>query len=396
MFVDEAVIKVKAGKGGDGALAFRREKFVPRGGPSGGDGGKGGDVIAVATRSSTTLVDFRSKRHVRATAGQKGGNKNMTGRQGDDVILEVPVGTLIYDERTGEQLADLTYEGDRYFIAKGGRGGLGNQNFVTPRNRAPRKTTPGKDGEEVLVRLELKLLADVGLVGFPSVGKSTLIGAMSNARPKVAEYHFTTLVPSLGVVGWRDFKEYVIADIPGLIEGAHEGQGLGTQFLKHVERCNLLLHVLEVTPQLEGQEDGRDPIEDYLILNEELYKFNPELPDRPRMVVLNKIDEPRVQEEEARVRAYFESLEIPFLTISAAGRQGLDELRDLLGELVFAQREQRTSGKEWWEQPTVMPKRLNAPQWREDRGDDDGVEVVWVFEGQGGDYEDEDDYHEEE
>lgn len=386
MFVDEAVIKVRAGRGGDGAVAFRREKFVPRGGPSGGDGGKGGDVIAVATSSSTTLVDFRHKRHVRAEPGQNGGNKNMTGRAGEDVILKVPVGTLIYDEVSGLLLADLMRDGDRYVIAAGGRGGAGNQHFATARNRAPRKATQGKEGEDRVVRLELKLLADVGLVGFPSVGKSTLIAAMSNARPKIADYPFTTLVPNLGVVQWRDFKEYVIADIPGLIEGAHEGQGLGTQFLKHVERCNLLLHVLEVTPQLEGQEDGRDPIDDYLTLNEELYKFNPELPDRPKVVVLNKIDEPRVQEMEERVRGYFESLEIPFLTISAAGYQGLDELRDLLGRLVYEQREQR-SGIEWWEQPTVRRRHEDEAQWREDQADDDGVEVVYVYEDGGYDEE---------
>ena len=387
MFVDEAVIKVRAGRGGDGAVAFRREKFVPRGGPSGGDGGKGGDVILVATRSATTLVDFRHQRHVRAEPGQGGGNKNMSGRDGQDVVLKVPVGTLVYDEQSGQLLSDMTHEGERYVAARGGRGGLGNQHFATPRDQAPRKATPGQEGQEGMIRLELKLLADVGLVGFPSVGKSTLITAMSNARPKIAAYPFTTLVPNLGVVSWRDYKEYVIADIPGLIEGAHEGLGLGTQFLKHVERCNLLLHVLEVTPQLEGQEDGREPVADYLTLCEELRKFNPELLDRPRVVVLNKIDEPRAQAQLERVRGYFESLQIPFLAISAAGRQGLEPLRELLGQLVYAQREQRPSGQEWWEQPKVRQPREGAQPWPEDDAQEDDVEVIWVYEDDPGDEE---------
>lgn len=357
MFVDEAKVYVRAGRGGDGMVAFRREKYVPRGGPAGGDGGRGGDVIVVAKNGLNTLAEYRFRRHVNAPNGKPGGPKNMSGKSGDALYMEVPVGTLIYNDETGELLADLTEENQEVVIAEGGKGGLGNQHFVSSRNRAPRKATPGKEGDELTLRMELKLLADVGLVGFPSVGKSTLIAAVSNARPKIAAYPFTTLEPNLGVVGWRDFKEYIIADIPGLIPGAHEGLGLGIQFLKHVERCQVLLHVIEVTPQLDDHPDDRDPIGDYHTLCDELSQFNTDLLDRPQMVVLNKIDLPYVQEQEPALRAYFEGeLGMTFMTISAASHTGLDELKDYLGELVYTHRaveegEQETASTEleWWE-----------------------------------------------
>jgi len=344
-FIDEAHINVRAGRGGDGMVAWRREKYIPRGGPAGGDGGRGGDVIFVASEDSHTLMELRYLRHVRAEHGQHGGPKKMTGRSGKDEILEVPLGTLVYDDESGELLADLTEHGQRYVAAKGGDGGLGNQHFATSRNRAPRKATQGFPGGECMIRLELKLLADVGLVGFPSVGKSTLIGALSNARPQVAAYPFTTLTPHLGVVRFKSAKEFVIADIPGIIEGAHEGHGLGLRFLRHVERTRILVHVLEVTEQLEGMEDGRDPIADYEKICHELEQFDPELLERPKLVVLNKCDLDRVREREQEVRAYFEERGIGFLMISAAGRIGLEPLIERLGVMLYGER----AGKEWWE-----------------------------------------------
>ena len=334
MFVDEATFTATAGDGGDGIVAFRREKYVPRGGPAGGNGGKGGDVVLVATTNCNTLADFRHKRHIKAKKGRNGGPNNMTGANGDDAIVEVPVGTLVYDEETGEELADLTEEGARLVVARGGDGGFGNSHFKTAKRRAPKHATPGFPGEERGVRLELKLIADVALVGYPSVGKSTIIAALSNARPKIADYPFTTLVPNLGVVPFGDFGEYVIADVPGLIEGAHEGHGLGIQFLKHIERTNLIVHVLEVTPQLEDHPDDRDPIEDFERLQNELREYNPEILERPAIVVLNKIDLPFASEREPGLREHFEGLGYPFLAVSAATGQNMTELKNRLGEAV--------------------------------------------------------------
>lgn len=336
-------------------VAWRREKYVPRGGPAGGDGGRGGAVIVLAQEGMNTLAEFRHRRHVHAQNGRPGGPKNMSGKDGQDAIFRVPTGTLVYDNDSGELIVDMTRHGQQFVLAQGGKGGLGNQHFATSRNRTPRKATGGKEGEELNIRMELKLLADVGLVGFPSVGKSTLISAISNATPKIAAYHFTTLAPNLGVVAWRDFKEYVIADIPGLIEGAHEGLGLGIQFLKHVERCEVMVHVLEVTPQLDDHPDGRDPIKDYHTLSAELEFFNPELLKRPKMVVLNKIDLPFVREREDEVRAFFEDQGIPFMSISAASYMDLDALKDALGEVVFMHKEGTVDEThapqelEWWE-----------------------------------------------
>lgn len=335
MFVDEAQIEVLAGRGGDGVVSFRQEKYINRGGPDGGDGGKGGDVIFEATHNANTLHDFRHKRRIKADSGRPGGKKNMTGANGDDVLIQVPVGTIITAADTGEILGDLTQSGQRVIVARGGDGGRGNARFKSSTNRAPRKSTPGYPGEERILNLELKLIADIGLVGFPSVGKSTIISAISSARPKIGAYPFTTLVPNLGVIDWKNGEAFVVADIPGLIEGAHEGQGLGTQFLKHVERTNLIVHVLEVTPQMEGHEDGRDPIRDFEVILDELQKFNPALVESPQMVVLNKIDLPFAKTRLEELRNHFEEVVgLPFLGVSAATGEGLDELKDRCQEAV--------------------------------------------------------------
>ena len=334
MFVDEATFRATAGDGGSGIIAFHREKYVDRGGPSGGNGGKGGDVLLRATNNCNTLADFRHKRHIRADNGRPGGPNNMTGAGGDDVLIDVPVGTLVYDQESGEQLADLTRDGETYIVARGGDGGYGNAHYKSARRRAPRHCTPGFPGEQRELRLELKLIADVALVGYPSVGKSTIIAALSNARPKIADYPFTTLVPNLGVVPFGAYGEYVIADVPGLIEGAHEGLGLGIQFLKHIERTNLIVHVLEVTQQLDGHEDERDPIGDFERLSSELEKYNPELLDRPSIVVLNKVDLPWVAEREDELRAHFEGLGMPFFAVSAAANINMTDLKNRLGEAV--------------------------------------------------------------
>ncbi len=332
MFVDEANIEIASGRGGDGMVAFRREKFVPRGGPSGGDGGRGGDVIFIATHNIHTLSEFRFKREIKAENGEKGGTKNKSGRNGEDAILYIPVGTIIVDRDTNEVVADFSEAGQQLVIARGGHGGLGNQNFATPTNRAPQRATPGKPCQEFRVHLELKLIADIGLIGFPSVGKSTLIAAISSARPKIADYPFTTLVPNLGVVQYKNYQEFVVADIPGLIEGAHEGLGLGVQFLKHVERTNMLVHLLEVTPWMEGEENPRNPIDDFEIIQRELGRYNEDLLSQPQLVVLNKVDLPYVREQLETLRAHFEDkLGMQFLGISAATGENIDVLKDLMG-----------------------------------------------------------------
>ncbi|MFU8806520.1 MAG: GTPase ObgE [Bradymonadaceae bacterium] len=339
MFVDEAEIRVSAGRGGHGMVAFRREKYVPRGGPAGGDGGNGGNVKFVATNNINTLSDFRHVRHLKAEDGRPGGPKNMTGRNGEDAVVELPVGTMIHDAETGELIADLTAEDQEVVVATGGRGGLGNQHFATSSNQAPRKATEGKPGESLRLKLELKLIADVGLVGFPSVGKSTIIATISSARPKIADYPFTTLVPNLGVVQWKNMQEFVVADIPGLIEGAHEGHGLGIQFLKHIERTNLIVHVLEVVPSIEEQPNDREPIRDFEVIRDELAKYNPALLEQPQLVVLNKVDLPFVRAEVERLQAHFQDdLGMPFLAISAATGENIDEFKDMLGKAVAAGR----------------------------------------------------------
>ncbi len=350
MFVDEAKINIEAGRGGDGVTAFRREKYVARGGPNGGDGGQGGDVVFVGTTNQHTLSTYRHQKRIRAENGEPGGSNNCTGADGEDRVLEVPVGTLVYDDDTGELIVDLVEEGQRVVVAKGGKGGLGNTRFKSSTNRAPRKSTPGKPGEERTLRLELKLIADVGLVGYPSVGKSTIISTVSSAKPKVAAYQFTTLTPNLGVVSWTPMDEFTIADIPGLIEGAHEGKGLGIQFLKHIERTNLIVHVLEAFPEEQAEAMDRDPIKDFKTLRNELERYDAQLLDHPEMVCLNKVDLPHVAAKADELREYFEEEHgLPFIAISAATGEGLDEFKKMLGRAVKEDTFE-TDVKEWWEE----------------------------------------------
>src|SRR5687768_1054218 len=285
MFIDQATTRVKAGDGGHGCVAFRREKFVPKGGPSGGDGGIGGSVWIVASRRLNTLYHLKFQREWKAGRGEHGMGSNCSGEQGADVTIELPIGSVIRDKDSGDVIADLAYDGERVLVAKGGRGGWGNQHFATATRQAPRFAQDGNPGEERELFIELKLIADVGLVGLPNAGKSTLISVVSAAKPKIADYPFTTLEPNLGVVDMGDFKTFVIADIPGLIEGASEGAGLGHRFLRHVERTKLILHLVDVSSF-----SGRDPVEDYEIINHELANYDQELGDRPQIVVATKID----------------------------------------------------------------------------------------------------------
>src|SRR3954467_12204076 len=317
-FIDEAVIQVKAGDGGDGAAAFRREDGVPRGGPSGGDGGDGGSIIVVADPQLASLLDYKFRRHYNADRGEDGRNKDQYGAAGEDLVLRVPVGTVLSVE--GAPLADLSEPGARFVVARGGTGGRGNIHFKTPWNQAPRTAEPGTPGEERTVRLELKLLADVGLLGYPNVGKSTFIRRVSRARPKVADYPFTTLVPNLGVVQLSDERQFVIADIPGLIEGASQGAGLGHQFLRHVERCRVLLHIVEATFTTGP---GRSPLHDFDVINSELGSHSPELSAKPQVVVLNKIDA-MASDEVSMHRRAFADRGVELLTISAATGAGID------------------------------------------------------------------------
>jgi len=327
-FVDEVEIRVKAGDGGDGAVAFRREKYRPRGGPSGGDGGDGGSVVFVADPQLTTLLDYRYQRELRAENGQPGQGNDRNGRKGEDLVLRVPVGTLFFDAETGELLCDLAEPGQTFVAAKGGKGGLGNMNFATPTRQAPDFAQPGKPGEERRLRLELKLLADVGLVGYPNAGKSTLISVISRARPKIADYPFTTLVPNLGVVAYKDFKSFVVADIPGLIEGAAEGVGLGHQFLRHVERCKVLVHLLD--SQAPDQDPDRSLEKDYQVINRELARYSEELARRPQIVAVNKVETPEARQRAEAFRAWLaeRESEVEVFFLSAVTRAGVSELLD--------------------------------------------------------------------
>lgn len=330
-FVDEARIHVKAGDGGNGCVAFRREARVPRGGPSGGDGGDGGDVILIVDPQLSTLLDFRYKRHYKAQRGEDGRGKDQYGKGGGDLHLRVPMGTVVYDAETGETLADLTARDDRVVVAKGGRGGRGNIHFKSPWNQAPRTAEPGTPGQQLSLRLELKSIADVGLIGFPSVGKSTMISAISRARPKVAAYPFTTLQPNLGLVRLSDERAMVVADIPGIIEGAAEGVGLGHQFLRHIERTRVLLHIIEAN-EMAGPD--RDPLVDYEILNSELARYSSELVAKPQIVALNKVDLTETAERADEVRARFAERGIHLHLISAATRSGLPEILEVLWKQV--------------------------------------------------------------
>jgi len=321
---------VKAGGGGNGCLAFRREKYVPRGGPSGGDGGRGGDVVLVSTLHERTLLPFRFNPEHVAQRGRHGEGSQRTGHEGASIVREVPVGTVVYDQRTGERLFDFTEPGQRFVAARGGRGGRGNARFATSTHQAPTEHEPGKPGEERTLRLELRLLADVGLVGFPNAGKSTLISRLTAARPKIADYPFTTIEPHLGVVQLEDFRSFVIADIPGLIEGAHLGHGLGTQFLKHIQRTSLLAHLVDVS-----EASGRDPVEDFETVMRELASFSEELARRPMLVVATKMDTAPPAERLAALRRHAGERGLAFFAISSASGQGLEALRHAMAERVL-------------------------------------------------------------
>ena len=338
MFIDEAKIRVQAGGGGNGCMAFRREKFVPRGGPSGGDGGKGGDVIMESSERHNTLVHFRFNPEYKAERGRHGEGSNKTGRDGESVVLKVPVGTIVYDEETGEKVFDFSAPDQTFIIARGGRGGRGNARFATSVHQAPRECEPGRPGEEHTYRLELKLLADVGLVGYPNVGKSTLISRISAARPKVADYPFTTLQPNLGVVAVGDAKNeisFVVADIPGLIEGAHTGSGLGTQFLRHIERTRLLAHLVDVSDA-----SGRpDVVKDVEVILGELTSFGAGLEEKPMIMVASKVDVAN-KDKVTALKRYCKKRKLKLFEISAVSGKGIEELKFAMAREVNALREQ--------------------------------------------------------
>ena len=357
MFVDEVDIHVSAGDGGRGCLSFRREKYVPRGGPDGGDGGAGGSVFIVATRGKNTLIDFRFHPEFEARNGQHGQGSNRTGFTADDLEIAVPIGTVVFekDPASGQltPIADLTEEGQRVLVARGGRGGRGNARFVSSTNRAPRRTEPGEEGEERVLRLELKLLADVGLVGFPNAGKSTLISRISAARPKIADYPFTTLAPNLGVVGLSGDRSFVVADVPGLIAGAHEGHGLGDRFLRHIERTKVLVHLVDVSSA-----SGRDPVDDYDVIQRELQLFDPKVAAKPTIVCANKIDALDEPDRLTRLEAHVTAKGLPFFRISGVTGEGLDVLLEAMWRQIVAVRE------------------LPAPAAPDDGGQDAGPDLI--------------------
>ncbi len=350
-FVDEVVIEAYAGNGGNGCVSFRREKFIPFGGPNGGDGGRGGHVIARADVNLNTLVDFRFAKVHRARSGEHGRGSDQYGAGGEDKVLRMPVGTLIYDDETGELIVDLVRDGQEFVIARGGSGGLGNLHFKSSVNRAPRQHTEGQEGEHRRLRLELKVLADVGLLGLPNAGKSTLIAAVSNARPKIADYPFTTLHPNLGVVRLGPGRSFVIADIPGLIEGAAEGHGLGHQFLRHLQRTRLLLHIVDMSPG-----ESSDPAKDVRSIVAELKKYDPALAAKPRWLVLNKLDLLAPDERDDAVKVLVRRLRYkgPVFPISALAREGLDPLLRAIGEHLG--------------QAQPVPDAQPDPRFREDAG----------------------------
>jgi GTP-binding protein len=317
-FIDRARISVRGGDGGDGAVAFRREKYVPKGGPAGGDGGDGGSVVLEVDEGLSTLLDFRYRHEHHAVAGERGGNKDMYGKRGPDMVLRVPPGTMVYNDETSVLLTDMRTHGERFFAARGGKGGRGNIHFATSTDRAPRHFERGRPGQERVVRLELKLLADVGLVGFPNVGKSSFITRVSAARPKIADYPFTTLIPNLGVVQLSGERSLVLADVPGLIEGAHSGAGLGHQFLRHLERTRVLIHIVELT-----QIPGRTPLRDYLALRRELGLYDAKMAEREEIVVLNKVDLPTTRKRLPALKKVFAGRGLRLLGISAATGEGL-------------------------------------------------------------------------
>jgi len=324
-FVDYVKIYVKAGDGGRGCVSFRREKYVPKGGPDGGDGGKGGDVIIRASSELHTLLDHRYQKTYKAKRGEHGKGSNMKGKDGEDLIIQVPIGTVVKDADSEEILADLDEDGKDLIVARGGKGGLGNAHFATPINQTPRYAQPGQKGEEKWIILELKLLADVGLIGLPNAGKSTLISIISSARPKIADYPFTTLTPVLGVVKYKDYQSFVVADIPGLIEGAHKGAGLGHQFLRHVERTSILLHLVDVSDYLQS-----DPVGDFEKIQKELELYNPELINKPFAVVGTKIDIAYEGKRLKRLKDYCKGKGIDFFPISAVKKEGIEKILEYL------------------------------------------------------------------
>jgi len=350
MFIDRARIFVKAGDGGNGCVAFRREKFVPKGGPSGGDGGRGGTVTLRAEMDLNTLLAFRYRRLFRAGRGGHGEGSQRAGRAGRDLTIAVPLGTIVLDEATGERIADLVADGQEVVVARGGRGGRGNSHFATPTHRAPRESEPATPGEERWLLLELRLLADVGLVGLPNAGKSSLLARISAARPKIADYPFTTLEPSLGVVRTHDDRTFVVADIPGLIEGAHEGHGLGTQFLKHVERTRVLAHLVDVS-----ESSGRDPVHDFEIVMHELASFSEELAKKPMLVVATKLDAAQDPKRVKSLKALARKRALPFFQISSVTGEGLEALMRAMAERVLAP----SSGTPDVQDSTVAPARKN-------------------------------------
>jgi GTP-binding protein len=360
MFIDEAIIRIKAGDGGNGCMAFRREKFVPRGGPSGGDGGRGGDVIMESSERHNTLVHFRFNPEYKAERGRHGEGSNCTGRDGESVVLKVPVGTIVYDKETGEKVHDFAGPDERIVVAQGGRGGRGNQHFATSTHQAPREHEQGFPGEERVLRLELKLLADVGLVGYPNVGKSTLISRISAARPKIADYPFTTLQPNLGVVTIGELPNedsYVVADIPGLIEGAHEGTGLGTQFLRHIERTRVLAHLIDVSDA-----SGRpDPIQDYDVIMSELKSFGSDLEKKPMIVVASKIDVAN-PDKLAALRKHCRKLKLDLYEISAVTGKGIPELKYGLGKRVAEIRSGTYTAAKPARRKSASPRKAGKPQ----------------------------------
>ncbi|MFV0559190.1 MAG: GTPase ObgE [Enterococcus sp.] len=380
MFLDQVTIDVKAGKGGDGMVAFRREKYVPDGGPAGGDGGHGGDVILIVDEGLRTLMDFRYNRHFKAQPGENGMSKGMHGRGSDDTYVKVPEGTTVRDAETGALLGDLVEHGQTLVVAKGGRGGRGNTRFATPKNPAPEIAENGEPGQERKIELELKVLADVGLVGFPSVGKSTLLSVISSARPKIGAYHFTTLVPNLGMVETSDGRSFAAADLPGLIEGASQGVGLGTQFLRHIERTRVILHVIDMS----GME-GRDPYEDYVAINKELASHNLRLLERPQIIVANKMDMP---ESEENLKKFKEELakekedefadDLPIFPISGVTRKGIDALLNATADLLEVTPEFLLYEDEEVEDVVHYGFQAEGPEFQIDREPD----ATWVLSGE--------------
>lgn len=327
MFIDRVTLDLAAGKGGNGVVAWRREKFIPKGGPCGGNGGKGGSIILEADAQVFSLEWYRNRNILKAENGMAGGSNNRQGRNGEDLILKVPCGTLVKDIRTGEVLHDFTQDKEKWVICQGGKGGRGNDSFKTPTNRAPTQFTEGRDGEACHIELELKLIADVGLVGFPNAGKSTLINALAKVKVKIAAYPFTTLKPNIGFIEFEDFSRVFIADIPGIIKGAHENRGLGFEFLRHIERTKLLIYVLDASGI-----DGRNPVDDYRVLRDELKQYNPEMLERPFLVLLNKVD---TEESVDHLKEFHKEFKLPgkIFEISAQEKEGLDPIRDAIEKL---------------------------------------------------------------